>query len=653
MAGCDARVTGPVGVAKVCPSTVVHRQIERLEACDFFRPFRVNNIPAKRPRAQQLPTGSAWESRYLPQLNTMKLSSTFRLTLRQGANTNLALTTRSWAIAACFLSCLLSGPLPAQQLDWALKASGTGYQETAGMAVDAAGNVHVIGSFQGSMQFSAGAGSLNSVGLFDVFFAKYNTSGSLLWAKRIGATGVAGGYGIAVDAAGNVFIGGNFNGTVDFDPGPGAKNLTSAGSFDAFLAKYDDSGALLWAHAFGANLFEEARCLALDTSGNVFIAGIFNGTVDFDPGPANTALEAAGNSELYLAKYSSAGALLWARQLEGTGAERVLGMATGIGGQVYLTGHFEDSVDFDPGAGVQSLDALGDADLFFAQYDAGGALVWAKSVGGFFYEEARGIATDRFGNVYLTGRYGETVDFDPDPGIAELDNAGINDAFFAKYDADGAFLWANSIGGDGNDIGNSIAVDSFGQVCVTGQYMNTVDFDPGNDTSNLSAAGDIEIFVARYNASGEFLWAGSIGGTSMEESAAIALDAQQNIYLTGYFKGTADFNPGPASGNLQSDGEEDAFIAKFKVATTAVAEPEALAVRLYPVPATTTLQVSLPDASAAFSIALYDQAGRLLRTQQGAGGSLTLDLSGFVAGMYCVRVLSEGKEKGMVLEVVR
>ena len=361
------------------------------------------------------------------------------------------------------------------------------------MAVDAAGNVHVIGSFQGSMQFGAGAGSLNSVGLFDVFFAKYNTSGSLLWAKRIGAAGVAGGYGIAVDAAGNVFIGGNFNGTVDFDPGPGAKNLTSAGSFDAFLAKYDDSGALLWAHAFGANLFEEARCLALDTSGNVFIAGIFNGTVDFDPGPANTALEAAGNSELYLAKYSSAGALLWARQLEGTGAERVLGMATGIGGQVYLTGHFEDSVDFDPGAGVQSLDALGDADLFFAQYDAGGALVWAKSVGGFFYEEARGIATDRFGNVYLTGRYGETVDFDPGPGIAELDNAGINDAFFAKYDADGAFLWANSIGGDGNDIGNSIAVDSFGQVCVTGQYMNTVDFDPGNDTSNLSAAGDIEV----------------------------------------------------------------------------------------------------------------------------------------------------------------
>lgn len=541
----------------------------------------------------------------------------------------------------------------AQQLDWALKAGGTGYQEAAGMAVDATGNVYVIGSFQGSIQFGAGAGSLNSAGLFDVFFAKYNTVGSLVWAKRIGAAGVAGGYGIAVDGAGNVFIAGNFNGTVDFDPGPGAKNLTSAGGFDAFLAKYDGDGALLWAHQLGANQFEEARSIALDTSGNVFVAGIFNGTVDFDPGPANVELQAAGSSDLFLAQYSSAGALVWAKQLEGTGSERVLSMVSGIGGQVYIAGHFEGSVDFDPGAGDLILDALGDSDVFFAQYDADGALVWAQSVGGFFYEEARGIATDRFGNVYLTGRYGETVDFDPGPGIAELDNAGINDAFFAKYDADGAFLWANSIGGDGNDIGNNIAVDSFGQVCVTGQYMNTVDFDPGNDTSNLSATGDIEIFVARYTASGEFLWAGSIGGTSMEESAAIALDAQQNIYFTGYFKGTADFNPGPASGSLQSGGEEDVFIAKFKAATTAVAEPESLAVRLYPVPATTTLQMSLPDASAAFVVALYDRAGRLLRTRQGVGGLLTVDLSGFAAGMYCVRVLSDGKEKGMVFEVVR
>ena len=543
--------------------------------------------------------------------------------------------------------------MQAQQLDWALKAGGTAYQEAAGMAVDAPGNVYVIGSFQGSMEFGAGAGSLNSAGLFDVFFTKYNTAGNLVWAKRIGAAGVAGGYGIAVDGGGNVFIAGNFNGTVDFDPGPGVKNLTSAGSFDAFLAKYDGSGALLWAHTFGANQFEEARCLALDTTGNVFIAGIFNGTVDFDPGPSNAELQAAGSSDLFLAQYSSAGALVWARQLEGTGSERVLSMVSGIDGQVYIAGHFEAAVDFDPGAGDQILDALGDSDVFFAQYDAGGALVWAQSVGGFFYEEARGIATDRFGNVYLTGRYGETVDFDPGPGIAELDNAGINDAFFAKYDADGAFLWANSIGSDGNDIGNNIAVDSFGQVCVTGQYMNTVDFDPGNDTSSLSAAGDIEIFVARYTASGELLWAGSIGGTSMEESVAIALDAQQNIYLTGYFKGTADFNPGPASGNLQSGGEEDVFIAKFKAATTAVAEPESLAVRLYPIPATTTLQVSLPDASAAFVVALYDQTGRLFRTQLGTGGSLTVDLSGFSAGMYYARVLSDGKEKGVVFEVVR
>ena len=584
----------------------------------------------------------------------MYLHSTFTHFPANGTSPLFSLAARPLWLTGWILLSLFQAPLQAQNLDWARQAGGAGYQEAGSLAADAAGNAFVVGTFQGSIGFNPGAGNLNSTGVFDVFFAKYNNAGAAVWAKQVGGTGLTFGYDIATDAPGNVFISGNFNGTIDFDPGPGTKNLTSNNSLDAFLAKYNPSGDLLWAHRLGGAQFEEARSITADAAGNVLVAGIFNDSVDFDPGPGTAALQATAGGDVYLAKFSPAGALLWAKLVEGAGFERVLDMTTNAAGHLFVTGHFQGSADFDPSAADHTLDAVGDSDLFFARYDTGGNFVWAKNVGGFFYEEARGIAVDRFDNVYLTGRYGETVDFDPGPGIGELENAGINDAFFAKYDADGAFVWANSIGGNGNDIGNSIAVDTLGQVYLTGQYMNTVDFDPGGDTSSLSATGDIEIFLARYDASGHYLWAGSIGGTKMEESTTLALDAQHNIYLTGFFKETADFNPGPGTANLTSGGEEDAFIAKFKAAvTTATTQPNTLKVSIYPVPATNTLHVTMPDPTAPLDVAVFDQSGRLVAKQQGQSGMLSVDLAGFAAGIYYARIVSGEGVRAMAFEVLR
>lgn len=320
----------------------------------------------------------------------------------------------------------------AQSLEWAQQASGTGFQETRSMATDAGGNVFVVGTFEGTTSFGPGAANLNSEGIFDVFFAKYAPSGNVAWVKGIGGTGVDAGFGIALDAGGNISIAGNFSGTADFDAGPGVFQLTSHGSFDAFLAKYDADGQLLWAHHLGGTQFEEARCLAVDGSGDIVLAGVFSGTADLDPGPGNTGLEASGTNDIFFARYTPAGNLLWAKHLEGDGSERVLSMAVGLQGDIFLAGHFEGIVDFDPSGTTQHHSATGGSDLFFARYDAGGQLLWINSVGGFFFEEVRGMAVDRLNNVYITGRFGETLDFDPGPGVSELDHAGINDAFFCQ-----------------------------------------------------------------------------------------------------------------------------------------------------------------------------------------------------------------------------
>lgn len=559
---------------------------------------------------------------------------------------------RSLLLTAWVLLSFLTA-LNAQQLDWVQQASGTGFQEARSTAVDNEGNVFVVGTFEGTTGFGAGSNNLNAVGVFDVFFAKYGPAGNLLWAKRIGGTGVDLGYGIAHDAAGNVYIAGNFMGTADFDPGAGTANLSSFGNFDAFFAKYDTDGNLLWAHHVGGAMFEEARCIATDASGNVVIAGIFSGVADFDPSDGIHTCQSISDNDVYFAKYTPAGDLLWVKQLAGTGSERVLGMTIGHSGHLYLAGHFQETVDFDPSGAIGNRSVVGDSDLFFARYDGDGNLVWAKSVGGFFYEEVRGIAVDRLDNVYITGRYGETVDFDPGPGISELDNAGINDAFFAKYDASGNLTWAKKIGGEGNDIGNSVAVDTLGRVYLSGQFMNTVDFDPGDNTSDMTGPGDIDIFLAQYDASGNFIWAKSIGGTQMEESTAIALDARGNLYLTGFFKGIADFDPGPDATNLTSSGKEDAFIAKYSAPATITHEALVLNARAYPVPAADVLHIALPGHAGEVHCAVFDLTGRMLLAQQGEGENTTVDLSGFDNGVFYLQIRTAQGAKSLPFEILR
>ena len=200
-------------------------------------------------------------------------------------------------------------------------------------------------------------------------------------------------------------------------------------------------------------------------------------------------------------------------------------------------------------------------------------LTWAKSIGGSSYYRGSSIKVDASGNVYTTGNFTGTADFDPGSGTFNLtaDAAG-GDIFISKLDASGNFIWAKSIGSIGNDVGSSISVDASGNVYITGYFAGfaggtaAADFDPGSGTFNLTSAGDADIFILKLDASGNFVWAKSMGGTTNEYGTSIALDASGNFYTTGSFQGTADFDPGTATFNLTSAGSagySDIFISKF------------------------------------------------------------------------------------------
>ncbi|MEN7548783.1 SBBP repeat-containing protein [Rapidithrix thailandica] len=470
-------------------------------------------------------------------------------------------------ILLCFTIGLCNTLLIAQEpsFQWAKSMGGVSNDYGQTIAVDSEGNVYTTGYFQGTVDFDPGPGSSNltSNGANDIFVQKLDGDGNFVWAKSMG--GVSNDYGqaITVDSEGNVYTTGYFQGTVDFDPGPGSSNLTSNGANDIFVQKLDGDGNFVWAKSMGGVSNDYGQTIAVGAEGNVYITGAFEGTVDFDPGPSSSNLTSNGTNDIFVQKLDGDGNFVWAKSMGGSRYDYGFSIAVDAEGNVYTTGYFQGTVDFDPGPGSSNLTANGANDIFVQKLDGDGNFVWAKSMGRSNSNGGQSIALDPEGNVYTTGYFQGTVDFDPGTSTHHLNANGSIDVFIQKLDGDGNFVWAKSMGGSSNDSGFSIAVDAEGNVYTTGYFSGTVDFDPGGGSSSLSANGYGDIFVQKLDGDGNFVWARSMGGSSDDRGYSIAVDPEGNVYTTGYFQGTVDFDPGTGISNLASIGGVDVFVQKL------------------------------------------------------------------------------------------
>jgi hypothetical protein len=462
-------------------------------------------------------------------------------------------------LAACFLT---ATALNAQNYEWANSFRGG----PTASSLDASGNIYTIGVFSGTVDFDPGAGSadLTAAGGSDVFVQKMDANGNFLWAKAFGGASDDFGASVAVDASGNVYSTGFFLGTADFDPGTGTADLTSAGIDDVFVQKMDASGAFVWAKAFGGADLDRGSSIAVDASGNVYTTGTFQGTADFDPGSAIVAFTSAGFGDIFVQKLDASGNLLWAKAFGGAASDGGNAIWADASGDVYTTGVFQGTADFDPGSGTANLTFEGFFDAFVQKMDASGNFLWAKAFGGPGGDEGLSIKTDAAGNVYTLGNFGDTADFDPGVGTTNLASEGIFDYYVQKLDASGNFLWATSCGGSDFDYGLSIALDASGNVYATGLFQGTVDFDPGAGVASLTAAGQADVFIQKLDAAGNLQWVSAIGGPDTDEGESIAVDASGNVYAIGRFSGTVDFDPNAGTAELTSAvGSTDVFVLKL------------------------------------------------------------------------------------------
>ncbi len=443
---------------------------------------------------------------------------------------------------------------------WGGPSSDYGY----GVAADGSGNLYVAGQFWGTADFDPGGGDPHtSNGGLDIFLSKFDSMGNFEWVQTWGGSFSDRGYAVAADGSGNVYATGYFHGTADFDPGGGDPH-TSNGSWDVFLSKFDSSGNFEWARTWGGSDEDRGSGVASDGLGNVYITGYFWNKADFDPGGGDPHTS-NGECDSFLSKFDSLGNFEWARTWGGSIEDWGLGVAADGSGSAYAAGYFMGTVDFDPGGG-DLHNSNGGRDVFVSKFDSYGNFEWAQTWGGSVRDYAYGVAADDPGNVYVTGHFSGTVDFDPGGGNLHTSN-GQRDAYLSKFDSSGNFEWARTWGGSNRDCGYGVADDGFGNVCVTGHFNGTVDFDPGGGNPHTSN-GLSDAFLSKFDSAGNFVWARTWGGSDTEIGLGIATDGSGNVCVTGRFHDTVDFAPTDPPCNEDPDvhtsnGGYDVFLTKY------------------------------------------------------------------------------------------
>jgi hypothetical protein len=359
-------------------------------------------------------------------------------------------------------------------------------------------SVYLTGAFSGSADLTGdGVTDVTSAGGLDVFILKLDAStGTVIWARSVGGGGDDSGTSITA-AGGSVYLTGAFRDSADFDPGPNVVTLTATGKgksrpADVFVLTLDAAGNYVKAWNVGSSdtLGDAGESIAVDGS-TLHLAGIFHGSVDFDPGSGVVSRTSAGGTDCFFASYTISGKLNWVATIGGAGEEHfdTVGSMSSDTSYLYLAGTFTAQSDFDPGPGTAYLTPTGASDGFIAKYrKADGSLAWAKPCG----DWGRGSAVDpATGDVYAVGYFAGMTDFDPGAGTANLISAGGNDGFLLKLAADGSYRNAWRMGGTGDDRARYICFAGT-TAYVSGSFQAVADFPTGG---SLTSQGDSDGFV--------------------------------------------------------------------------------------------------------------------------------------------------------------
>lgn len=445
----------------------------------------------------------------------------------------------------------LPNVLNGQTWDWAKSSGSSNVDKGNGIAIDRSGNIYVTGDFRSST-ITFGSTILTNAGLEDIFIVKYDPAGNVIWAKSVGGTNKEICNSIITDSIGNIYLTGYFaSSSISF----GTTQLNNILLRDLFIAKLDENGNEIWAKSIGGANNEEGNDLAMDGAGNIYVTGTYIGIATF----GTTTLTSVGNIDIFTVKHDISGNVVWAKSAGGIGDDYSTNIDSDENGTTYLTGYYASpTMTF----GTTILTNSGVTNIFTGKYDQNGNAIWAKSIGGTIADSGASIVLDGNNNFYLTGNFSSPViNFGP----ITLTNGGVGispyDIYVAKLDSSGNVLWAKSAGGQGLEGARAIAIDNYGNAYITGSFTcPVINFG----TSSLTNSGGADLFVAKVDSSGNFLFSKSATGSTFDAGFNIAVDSIGNVCIVGYYQSSSlTFG----STTISNSGDVDLFVAKLSFAT--------------------------------------------------------------------------------------
>ncbi|MEK6608606.1 MAG: hypothetical protein AABZ30_13175 [Myxococcota bacterium] len=452
---------------------------------------------------------------------------------------------------------------------WVESAGGAGFDAAHAIAALPDGGAIVVGRFQDVATFGAGEAretTLVSLGGDDAFVARYAPTGVLEWAVGAGGSFNDWATGVAIAGDGGVLVSGMFGGVATFGAGSRATTIVSEGEFDAFVARFEPTGAFAWvARSSGSGAEEPANNLAADGEGRVVIVGGFGGAARFGAGEAtDTSFESSGDGDVFVAAYDPSGALAWAVRAGGPFHDLAFDVAMSADGGVLVTGVFSETAVFGDGDAATSLTSDGLSEVFLARLDSTGALAWAVRAGGAEDDFGRGVAATSDGGALVAGSFGGVAVFgEGDPGESALAVRGGTDAFMARYTSAGALAWAIRAGGIEDDFASGIVARKDGFL-VTGGFSAIAVFGAAAAETTLDSDGGMDVFVAAYDADGvlaSVLGAGGPGGAIGYDIAA--LDAGGALVAGSFSDEATFFADTDVPRTITSSGASDVFVAHY------------------------------------------------------------------------------------------
>jgi len=471
---------------------------------------------------------------------------------------------------------------PVQNVTGWVRTWGAGGQDRGyDVEVDSQGDIYISGFFYYNCDFDPGDGDdfHNSNGNRDSFISKFDPEGNHLWAATWGGDVEFGGMAMdcTIDHSDNVLVTGYFYGLdVDFDPGLG-EDLHSShhepgtwGS-DCYVTKFDPDGNHLWAQTWGGSDWngDSALGVAVDSLNNIYVSAGYRGTCDFDPGDGEDIHSSQGGyRDASLSSFTSDGDYRWSKQWGGTYDDYTYGAVVDGNDDVHITGKYNYDCDFDPGPGEDWYNATTDGGTYYSKFDSDGNYIRVRVfTAGYPFR----LAVDSLDNIYLSGVFSGTGQFDPDGVFPEIIANGDRDCHISKFNSAGDFQWVrtwDSIAtgdGTGGYVGCYVTIDDSDYIYSTGHFTSTADLDPDPvEEDNHISGGGRDAFVTKFDPTGDHIWSRTWGGESLEDGAGIAVDSTGNVYSSGYYySDETDFDPGLGEYYQPQNGNGDAFLIKL------------------------------------------------------------------------------------------